>query len=130
MSRGPRSVRLLTGHRRPAATRPAYRPGGPVDGVGPQTWAAWNVQGRAVGRARVVTLPPAPRRAFRRRVWAWRLLLAGWTGLTGLASWAALRWIGPAGLVCPAPMLAALVLLGWCSSSDLRQQEAALWQGR
>ncbi|WP_146603470.1 hypothetical protein [Micromonospora endophytica] len=84
-------------------------------------------------------MPPARRRAFRRRVWAWRLLLAGWTGLTGLAGWtgltglagwAALRWVGPTALGCLAPMLAVLVLLASCASSDLREQEAELWQGR
>ncbi|WFE47582.1 hypothetical protein [Verrucosispora sp. WMMD1129] len=130
MRRGPRSARLLTGHRRPPAAQSAYRPGGPVVGVGPHTWAALNVQGRAVGRARVVTLPPAQVAAFRRRVWAWRLLLAGWTGLTGLAAWATLWRIGPAALTCLAPMLAVLVLLASCASSDLREQEDELRQGR
>lgn len=123
-------MRLLTGHRRPAAARSAYRPGGPIAGVGPQTWATLNVQGRAVGRARVVTLPPAQLAAFRRRVWAWRLLLAGWLGVTGLAGWLALRWIGPAGFACLAPMVAALLLLVWCSIVDLREQESELWCGR
>lgn len=128
MSRGPRSTRLLTGHHRPSAAVPAYRPGGPV--VGPRPWAALNFQGRAVGRARVVTVPPAQLRAYRRRVWAWRLLIAGWLGLTGLAVWAGLRWVGLAGLGCPLMMCGPLVLLCWCSIVDLREQDAELWRGR
>ncbi|TDB79608.1 hypothetical protein [Micromonospora sp. KC721] len=129
MSRGPRSVRLLTGHRRPASARTACRPGGPV-GVGPPMWPALYPQGRAVGHARVVAVPPAQLRSYRRRVWAWRLLLAGWVGLTALAAWVGLRWIGLAGLGCPLLMASPLLGMWWCSIVDLREQESELRRGR
>ncbi|MGW3610558.1 hypothetical protein ACWD6N_11820 [Micromonospora sp. NPDC005163] len=129
MRRGLRSTRLLAGHRAPAAAQPAYRPGGPV--VGPQTWAALNVQPRqrAVGRARVGPTR-AQRRTLTRRVWAWRLLLSGWFGLTALTLWAAVRWAGLAGLGCPALMLCPLLLLAWCAVVDLRDREAEMRNGR
>ncbi|MFF0467615.1 hypothetical protein ACFYPX_09350 [Micromonospora zamorensis] len=129
MRRGLRSTRLLTGHRTPAGAQPASRPGGP--GVGPQTWAALNMQPsqRAVGRARVGP-SQAQRRTLTRRVWAWRLLLSGWFTLTALTLWAAVGWAGLAGLGCPALMLCPLLLLAWCAVVDLRDREAEMRNGR
>ncbi len=100
-------------------------------GVGPQTWTVLDLAGqRWVGRAPVVAPDPARRRALARRTWAWRLLLAGWVALTGLAAWLSWWWLGPAGLGCPLLMVAPLAGLWWCSVADLRQQADEMWGGR
>ncbi|MEV7267775.1 hypothetical protein AB0N38_29860 [Micromonospora aurantiaca] len=122
MTRGPRSTRRLTAHRVPAAA-PAYREGGPVVGL---DQPRWEPRRPVVGRAPVDPRMATWRRALRRRAWAWRLLLAGWLGLTGLALWAGLRWAGPASLGCPGLMLAVLLGLAYVASSDLREHEREL----
>ncbi|MDG4796896.1 hypothetical protein [Micromonospora sp. WMMD1082] len=99
--------------------------------VGQQTWAALDVAGqRWVGRVPVVAPDPVQRRSLVRRTWAWRLLLAGWIALTGLAAWLAWRWLGPVGLGCPLLMGGPLLGLWWCSLVDLRQQADEMWGGR
>lgn len=68
----------------------------------------------------------AARRGLRRRVWAWRLLLAAWLLLTGLAGWVGLRVAGPASLGCPAVMGVVLFALAWVASSDVREHQRTL----
>lgn len=115
----------MTGHRTPAAAVPTYR-----HVVGPRTSRAPAEPPPAIGRARVDPTLTARRRALRRRAWAWRLLLTGWAGLTGLVAWYAYRWAGIAGLGCPALLLVPLLLLAWCAASDLRERERELRAGR
>ena len=122
VTRGPRSARLLTGHRTPAAA-PAYRQGGPV--VGPQTWEALRPA------PRLSVPPPAPlsreqKRALARRAWGWRVLLGAWLALMAAAAWAGLRWVGPRSLGCPAVMTAVLAGLAYAGSTDLREHEREL----
>lgn len=71
--------------------------------------------------------PAGARRAVRQRVWAWRLLLAGWACLTGLVTAAGLRWLGAVSLCCPLAMVLVLLMLGWCAAADLRAYRRELW---
>jgi hypothetical protein len=125
--RGPRSARLLVRHPAPAAAPPAYRPGGPVHGFRP--WAERSHQPRAVGVASVSRIRER-RRALARRAWAWRLLLTAWFALTAMTLWLAVRWIGLAGLGCPALMAILLLVLSWCAVDDLRDMQREMRDGR
>ncbi|MFG1660665.1 hypothetical protein ACGFIY_29425 [Micromonospora chersina] len=127
MRHRPRSARLLTAHRAPAAPQPAYRPGGVVRG-----WAELDAKAPPAPR---LAVPPPPRltreqrRKLRVHAWTWRLLLGGWLGLTGLAVWAGLRFVGVAALGCPTVMVAVALLLAWCAAVDVRQREAEMRAG-
>lgn len=118
---GPRSTRLLTGHRR---LRPAEPPGSKQAAADTQTWCLLDLTEQPwVGREPVVAPDRERRRVLARRVWTWRLLMVSWIALTGVAALLGWRWLGLAGLGCPLLMLGPLIGMWWCSAVDLRQYD-------
>lgn len=126
---GPRSTRLLTGHRRLRPAEPDEPPGSKQAAADAQTWGLLDLTERPwAGGEPVVAPDPGRRRALVRRVWTWRLLLAGWVALIGVAALLGWRWFGLAGLGCPLLMLGPLIGMWWCSAVDLRQYDE-IWGG-
>ncbi|ROT27236.1 hypothetical protein EF879_23590 [Micromonospora sp. HM5-17] len=136
MSRGPRSARLVVGHER-GRVYGTRRPEPAAPAVGRYAWPE-------ADQAPTLPLPPplvgppppwaplttAQRRALRRRVWSWRLLLGGWLAVTVLVLYLGVRWLGVASACCHLVTVAVLFGLAWCASVDVRELERDLRNGR